>query len=137
MRRYVTATGDEDFEQGPGLDLLVETARLWRSLGHHDPQGGFRIDGVTGPDEYSPLADNNAYTNLMAARNLRSVAELAVRHPQRAAELDVGPEEIKSWRAAADAMVLPFDHDLGVTPQSGSPDVSVGRFTGVVVGIGR
>lgn len=118
VRRYVTATGDEDFEQGPGLDLLVGTARLWRSLGHHDPQGGFRIDGVTGPDEYSALADNNVYTNLMAARNLRSAAELAVRHPQRAAELDVGPEEVASWWEAADAMVLPFDHDLGVTPQS-------------------
>ena len=36
-----------------GVELLVETARLWRSLGHHDAAGAFRIDGVTGPDEYS------------------------------------------------------------------------------------
>ena len=50
--------------------LLVETARLWRSLGHHDAAGCFRIDGVTGPDEYSALVDNNVFTNLMAARNL-------------------------------------------------------------------
>ena len=50
-----------------GLELLVETARLWRSLGHHDAQGRFRIDGVTGPDEYSAIADNNVYTNLLAA----------------------------------------------------------------------
>jgi trehalose/maltose hydrolase-like predicted phosphorylase len=28
--------------------------------------GGFRIDGVTGPDEYSAVVDNNVYTNLMA-----------------------------------------------------------------------
>jgi alpha,alpha-trehalose phosphorylase len=35
VRRYVAATGDEEFERGPGLDLLVATARLWRSLGHH------------------------------------------------------------------------------------------------------
>ena len=40
--------------------------------GHHDATGGFRIDGVTGPDEYSALADNNVYTNIMAARNLRA-----------------------------------------------------------------
>ena len=32
--------------------------------------GRFRIDGVTGPDEYSAIADNNVYTNLMAQRNL-------------------------------------------------------------------
>jgi alpha,alpha-trehalose phosphorylase len=118
VRRYLGATEDEEFEQGPGLELLVATARLWRSVGHHDAQGRFRIDGVTGPDEYTALVNNNVYTNLMAARNLRGAADLAVRHPRRAAELDVDEEEIASWRDAADAMVVPFDHDLGVTAQS-------------------
>ena len=61
--RYADATADEDFARGPGLDLLVYTARLWRSLGHHDAAGAFHIDGVTGPDEYSALADDNIYTN--------------------------------------------------------------------------
>lgn len=118
VRRYLHATGDEEFELGPGLELLVATARLWRSVGHHDAQGGFRIDGVTGPDEYTALVDNNVFTNLMAARNLRTAAELAVRHPQRAADLGVDQEEIASWRDAAAAMVVPYDEDLGVTAQS-------------------
>src|SRR3712207_596641 len=74
VRRYLNATGDEEFAQGPALELLVGTARLWRSLGHHDADGGFRIDGVTGPDEYTALVDNNVYTNLMAARNLTAAA---------------------------------------------------------------
>jgi len=117
-RRYLAATDDPKFEQGPALDLLVETARLWRSLGHHDTRGGFRIDGVTGPDEYSSLADNNVYTNVMAQRNLREAAALAVRHPQRAEELGVGEEEIAGWRDAADAVVIPYDPSLRVTPQS-------------------
>ena len=68
---YVNATGDEKFEREVGVELLVETARLWRSIGHHDAEGRFRIDGVTGPDEYSAVADNNVFTNLMAQRNLR------------------------------------------------------------------
>ena len=51
--RYLFVTGDEQFERDFGVELLVETARLWRSLGHHDAAGRFRIDGVTGPDEYS------------------------------------------------------------------------------------
>jgi alpha,alpha-trehalose phosphorylase len=118
VRRYTAASGDADFEQGPGLELLVATARLWRSLGHHDASGGFRIDGVTGPDEYTALVDNNVYTNLMAARNLRTAADVTVRHPQRAADLDVDQEEIAGWRDAADAMVIPYDDDLGVTAQS-------------------
>ena len=44
-------------------------------LGHHDVGGSFRIDGVTGPDEYSAIADNNVYTNLMARRNLLGAAD--------------------------------------------------------------
>jgi alpha,alpha-trehalose phosphorylase len=118
VRRYLTASEDEDFERGAGLDILVATARLWRSLGHYDAEGGFRIDGVTGPDEYTALVDNNVYTNLMAARNLRTAADVAVRHPQRAAELGVDQDEAAHWRNAADAMVIPFDDKLGVTAQS-------------------
>jgi alpha,alpha-trehalose phosphorylase len=118
VRRYVNATGDEEFAEGPGLELLVATARLWRALGHHDTEGGFRIDGVTGPDEYTALVNNNVYTNLMAARNMRAAADLAVRHPKRAGDLEVDQEEIASWRDAADAIVIPFDRELGVTAQS-------------------
>src|SRR5215217_6903567 len=73
--RYWLATGDDAFEREVGLELLVETARLWLSLGHHDARGGFRIDGVTGPDEYSAIADNNVYTNLMAQKNLLAAAD--------------------------------------------------------------
>ena len=83
--RYQAATLDVEFEREVGLELLVETARLWRSLGHHDPQGRFRIDGVTGPDEYSALADNNVYTNLVAQENLLAAAESVGRHPRHAA----------------------------------------------------
>ncbi len=117
VRRYVAATSDEDFERGVGLDLLVATARLWRALGHHSAEGGFRIDGVTGPDEYTALVDNNVYTNLMAARNLTLAADGCARHPERAIELDVDQEEIASWRDAASAMVIPYDENLRVTPQ--------------------
>ena len=117
-RRYLAATQDEAFERDIALELLVHTARLWRSIGHHDAQGRFRIDGVTGPDEYSALADNNVYTNVMAARNMRHAATIAARHPAEAAALGVGEEEIAAWRDAADAIVIPFDEELGVTPQS-------------------
>ncbi len=115
VRRYVAATGDTEFEKGVGIELLVETARMWRSLGHHDATSGFRIDRVTGPDEYTALADNNVYTNLMAARNLVHAADLAVRYPHRAGELGVDEEEIASWRDAAAAMVIPSPEG-GVTP---------------------
>ena len=116
--RYTDATGDDDFERDIGLDLLVETARLWVSLGYHAPRDGFRIDGVTGPDEYSAVADNNVFTNLMAQRNLREAVEVCRRHPETAEQRGVTDGEMQAWRAAADKMHVPWEPALNVHPQS-------------------
>ncbi|MEP7024222.1 MAG: glycosyl hydrolase family 65 protein [Actinomycetota bacterium] len=116
--RYVQATGDEEFARGPGMELLVHTARLWRSLGHHDAGGRFHIDGVTGPDEYSAIADDNIYTNLMAQQNLVAAAGIAQQYPDRARELGISMEEAAAWRDAGEAVHVPFDEALGVHPQA-------------------
>ena len=116
--RYQLITHDETFAREVGVELLVETARLWRSLGHHDAEGRFRIDGVTGPDEYSAIADNNVYTNLMAARNLDAAADAVERHPDVAKQLAVDHEEAASWRDAANEIFIPYDESLEVHPQA-------------------
>src|SRR5262249_42091956 len=115
---YVSATGDAEFERDTGMDLLTHTARLWRSLGHHDAQGQFHIDGVTGPDEYSAIADDNVYTNLMARENLLAAADAAERYPDRAPDLGIDAEESASWRDAAESMHIPYDEALGVHQQA-------------------
>ncbi|MFF5025197.1 glycoside hydrolase family 65 protein [Streptomyces collinus] len=115
--RYVEATGDTAFEREVGVELLAETARLWRSLGHHDHHGVFHIDGVTGPDEYSAVADDNTYTNLMARQNLLAAADAAERHPREAERLGVDEEESAAWRDAAAAVHIPFNQELGVHEQ--------------------
>jgi alpha,alpha-trehalose phosphorylase len=116
--RYLQASDDEAFARETALELLVHTARLWRSLGHHDLHGRFHIDGVTGPDEYSALADDNVYTNLMAERNLRGAADLAARLPDEARALGVNDEETAAWRDAAAAIEIPWDAELRVHPQA-------------------
>ncbi len=116
--RYVSATDDMQFEETVGLELLVETARLWVSVGHHERGGLFRIDGVTGPDEYSALADNNLYTNLMAQRNLVAAADAVGRHGGAAKRLKVTATEVKAWRRAADRMFVPYDEELEVHRQA-------------------
>ena len=118
VTQYVDARQDADFDRDTGLPLLVETARLWCSLGHHDATGRYRIDGVTGPDEYTAVADNNLYTNLLAQQNLREAAGAAERYPEQAAALGVTEDEIRRWRAGAEAMTLPYDERLGVHQQS-------------------
>ncbi len=80
--RYLEATEDESFGREYGLELLVETARLWSSLGAFDDRERFHIDGVTGPDEYSALVDNDVFTNVMARHNLVCAADAVRRWPE-------------------------------------------------------
>ncbi|MET7875739.1 glycosyl hydrolase family 65 protein [Micromonospora profundi] len=116
--RYVAATDDQRFLAEAGLDLLVETARLWHGYGHWSGTGAFHLPGVTGPDEYSALVDDNVFTNLMARRNLRGAADAAERHSDAAGRLGVDPAEIAGWRAAADAVFIPYDSEREVHEQA-------------------
>ncbi|MDX1449041.1 MAG: glycosyl hydrolase family 65 protein [Acidimicrobiia bacterium] len=124
IRTYVEATGDEDFLWDHGTEIAAETARMWEDLGFFR-NNRFHIHGVTGPDEYTALVDDNAFTNVMARMNMRYAAELASRmraeQPERwkslVDRLGITDEEITRWRLAADAMYIPYDPDLGITPQ--------------------
>jgi alpha,alpha-trehalose phosphorylase len=124
IRQYVSITGDDDLLWDIGVEMLIETARMWASLGFHR-QKSFHIYGVTGPDEYTAMVDDNAYTNLMAQMNLSYAAESAERmrreRPQRwedlARRLGLRDQEISEWRLCADEMYVPVDSELGVTMQ--------------------
>ena len=97
--------------------MLVETARFWHSLGHHDRHGHWHIDGATGPDEYTAVVRDNVFTNLMAAHNLRIAAAACERNPELAEVLEVSTEEAAGWCAAARAVHVPYDEELGVHQQ--------------------
>ena len=117
FERYRVVTGDGSLEADCGLTVLVETARLWMSLGHHDRNGVWHLDGVTGPDEYTAVVSDNVFTNLMAAQNLRIAAQACRRHPDAAAAMGVGSEETAAWRDAADSVHIPYDEELAVHQQ--------------------
>ena len=127
LRKYVQATGDEQFLRDCGAEMLVETARLWLDLGFYsDGKGGkFCINAVTGPDEYNTVVNNNAYTNLMARENLRYAAQTV--ESLRATKPDVynalvhktalEPSEVEAWTRAAERMYVPYDEQLRIIPQ--------------------
>ena len=118
LKRYLDASGDIAFLAGEAAEILVETARLWESLGFYATDGEevFRIHGVTGPDEYTAVVNDNLYTNVMARFNMRYAARVveSLRDWDRDAYDDlcrrVGLEEaeIKRWIRAADSMYLPL-----------------------------
>jgi alpha,alpha-trehalose phosphorylase len=130
LRKYVQATGDESFLRDYGAEMLVETARLWLDLGFYsETRGGkFCINGVTGPDEYSAVVNNNAYTNLMARENLRYAAQTV--KSLQSAEPDaynalahktaLEPSEVERWIRAAENMYVPCDEDRQIVLQDES-----------------
>jgi alpha,alpha-trehalose phosphorylase len=127
LQKYVEVTEDEDFLFEKGAEMLAETARMWYGLGFFSERRGgkFCIHGVTGPDEYTTMVDNNLYTNLIAQNNLGYAAATLERLKKRRKELfealadkiGLEPEEIDNWRRAADRMYLPFDDKLEIHPQ--------------------
>jgi alpha,alpha-trehalose phosphorylase len=128
INKYVNATGDEDFMLHGGLEILIETARMWADLGFWLNRNGeptFQIHGVTGPDEYTTVVNNNLFTNVMARDNLRQAKrwceKIAADHPlafeRISQELDLDPDEPDEWGNCADGMYVPYDFALRVHPQ--------------------
>ncbi|WP_430610049.1 glycoside hydrolase family 65 protein [Enterococcus sp. DIV0876] len=113
---YERVTGDRKLMDGIGKEVVFETAKFWLDYGtysHKQGQDYFVIHGVTGPDEYSALVNNNFYTNKMVQNNLSYAAELAERYGMYL-------EEKSKWRAAADAMYFGFDDERQITQQDDS-----------------
>lgn len=127
LTKYVMASGDVDYLLREGIDILVETARMWADLGFFRANGDevFHIHGVTGPDEYTAVVNDNLFTNIMARDNLRKAADaLAIirdywpdDYARIVDRLHIIDGELDEWRHCADAMEIPYDEELGIHPQ--------------------
>ena len=125
VRRYANVRGEVHFLAEVGAEILVETARLWADLGFYGADKKFHIHGVTGPDEYTTVVNDNTYTNLMARLNLnfaaatirRLRAEQPAAYTAIAHEAGLRPGEVDAWERAAAAMHVPFDAGSGIHPQ--------------------
>ena len=130
--KYVYASGDDDFMLREGVDILVETARMWADLGfwrEPSPLGGmlrtFHIHGVTGPDEYTTVVNDNLFTNVMARFNLTVAADVVrglqrrdgARYASLVERLGIEDHEVEEWADAGACMAIPFDPTTGINPQ--------------------
>ena len=124
IQQYVEATDDAEFLIGPGIELLIETARVWPQAGFFNARkaGAFCLNRVTGPDEYSALVDNNLYTNIMAKGHLeyalKTLASISSENPMAhraiTKRLMITPDELALWKQIAERMYLPFNADSGI-----------------------
>jgi alpha,alpha-trehalose phosphorylase len=133
LAKYVRATGDVEFLHREGVDIAVETARLWNTLGFWrsvdgviDGEGDeFHIHGVTGPDEYTTVVNDNLFTNVMARFNLRfaarTVREMQTGDPEAyrlmVDRLGLDENEPEMWERAAESLSIPYSEALGIHPQ--------------------
>jgi alpha,alpha-trehalose phosphorylase len=130
LKRYIDASGDFGCLLKEGAEMLVETARLWEDLGFYGSNGDrhFHIHGVTGPDEYTTVVNDNLYTNVMARFNLAYAADVLNllkevdprSYARLARRVKLAEDEPQRWLDAAAAMYLPYDEELGIHPQDES-----------------
>jgi alpha,alpha-trehalose phosphorylase len=125
--QYYLVTKDEAFLKDYMAEVLFETARLWMDTGHIY-NGEFRIDNVTGPDEYTCIVNNNYYTNVMAKNNLRWAVKAYKILKENDAnaltslieKIGLSSDEIDEWQQAGDSMYLPYDETLKINAQDDS-----------------
>lgn len=116
---YTRVTGDWSFIVESGAEMIFETARIWRDLGHFSDDGTFGIYTVTGPDEYTAIVNNNLFTNVMTRHHLRFALEIATylqthhseRYKELCAQINLTDGELALWQRMADHMKVPFDDE--------------------------
>ncbi|GKX29798.1 glycosyl hydrolase [Vallitalea longa] len=126
--KYIEASEDEDFLVEKGVEILVETARLWLEIGQFNDDGKFHICCVTGPDEYTAIVNNNVYTNFMAANNLKNAYEAVIflknkyplKYRELADNLNIDEVEINKFHEAYINIYIPYDEDKKIYPQDDS-----------------
>jgi alpha,alpha-trehalose phosphorylase len=121
---YYLLTKDIDFMKKYGAEVLFETARLWYDTGHFS-NGKFKIDCVTGPDEYTCIVNNNYYTNIMAKYNLKWAVNIYVKLKNTHLncletlknKIGIDEYEIKNWEKAYLNMYIPYHTEKDINPQ--------------------
>lgn len=122
--QYYTITDDQDFMDKYGYELILDTAKFWGSRLEEGTDGLLHINDVVGPDEYKEHVDDNAFTNNMAAWNIKKAMEYAamlkIEKPELYAALDekLGLEALEpAWAEQLPRIYLPAPREDGVIPQ--------------------
>lgn len=114
--QYYSVTGDKDFMDKYGCEMILLTAVFWCSR-TEEKNGRLEICGVIGPDEYKENIDNNAYTNYMAYFNLKLVSKIKDNIPKRLAAKYNIKEIAERAEQTAKRLYLPKADKRGIIPQ--------------------
>lgn len=137
---YYTVTGDQEFMDRCGYELILDTAKFWQSrLEYNAELDRYEIRDVIGPDEYKEHVDNNAYTNYMAHWNIRKAMEYA--RMLKAEKLEIYARinavididgTYPKWEEKVDKIYLPRENENHIIPQDDTyltlPNVDLSKY---------
>ncbi len=123
--QYFAVTHDQDFMDRYGYEMLIDTARFWASrVTWDEAKQAYVILDVIGPDEYKEHVNNNAYTNYMAANNMRLALAAMETVEQRGGALYERLNTLLNFAdtrekllGVMDRMYLPKPDANGIVPQ--------------------
>jgi len=123
--QYYMVTGDDEFMDKYGYEILLDTGIFWASrLEWNQEKKEYQINDVVGPDEYKEHIDNDAFTNYMAAWCIENAINYydylkenktdVFNRLNEKLKLD---DEIKELRSKIDKIYLPKPNQDLVIPQ--------------------
>mgnify|MGYP000303574292 CR=1 FL=1 len=124
--QYWQATGDDDWMQRQGAEIILDTAVFWGSRAQWNAvRNCYEICDVIGPDENHERIDNNVFTNRMVQWHLEKALALLEwlreyypeRAAQLAAQLNLKPERSQHWNHIVRNMLVLHDPETGLIEQ--------------------
>ena len=122
--QYYACTGDQDYMDRYGYELILDCAKFWGSRLEPGEDGKLHINDVVGPDEYKEHVNDNAYTNYLAWWTIRKAIEytdlLQSKKPALYQKLDQKLDLAgcyASWKDQVDRIFLTQPNEQNVLPQ--------------------
>lgn len=125
VQAYWEITGDDDFMQNYGAEIVLSTAVFWGSRVEKGANGDYEINNVIGPDEWHEHVNNNAFTNYMARQNIVDAVNdlrwLERTAPAKARDLlqqlNLTEERLQHWDDVIKKLRVPQDPQTKVFEQ--------------------
>ena len=122
--QYYVCTGDQDYMDRYGYELIFDCAKFWLSRLEPGEDGLLHMNDVVGPDEFKEHVNDNAFTNYMARWNIGKAIEYAALLKAERPELYAALNEklgldglVPEWREKIDRICLTRPNENGVLPQ--------------------
>jgi len=120
---YIRFTGDQDYMQEYGLEVLIGISRFWaQRVNFSKDKNAYVMLGVTGPNEYENNVNNNWYTNYIARwcldytrKQINALSSTLKKEWTRiSTKLNFEEEELEKWHEIVESMYLPEDKEKGL-----------------------